>query len=73
MRKVDFEICLELPRIKRFANALFDGVPVRKKDRLGSEMPLLRWLRECRLPVSLNRGGPYSNEKGGLNFAKLTD
>ncbi len=37
-----------LRRIKRFANALTEGVPVRDKDRPGSDRDLLDWLRQCR-------------------------
>jgi hypothetical protein len=37
-----------LRRIKRFANALIDGVPLRDKDRPGSDIDLLDWLRQCR-------------------------
>jgi hypothetical protein len=34
--------------IKRSANALNDGVPVRDKDRQGSDIDRLDWLRWCR-------------------------
>ena len=61
-----------LRRIKRFANALIDGVPMRDKDRPGSDVDLLDWLRQCR------RAGLYEQaraiyEKGGLNLANLDD
>ena len=61
-----------LRRIKRFANALIDGVPVRDKDRPGSDVDLLDWLRQCRR-AGLYEQGRAIYEKGGLNLANLTD
>lgn len=61
-----------LRRIKRFANALIDGVPVREKDRPGSDVDLLDWLRQCRR-AGLYEQGRAIYEKGGLNSANLTD
>ncbi|MGA7496787.1 MAG: hypothetical protein WBX00_08675 [Isosphaeraceae bacterium] len=61
-----------LRRIKRFANALIDGVPVRDKDRPGSDVDLLDWLRQCRR-AGLYEQGRAMYEKGGLNLAHLTD
>ncbi len=61
-----------LRRIKRFANALIDGVPVRDKDRPGSDVDLLDWLRQCRR-AGLYEQGRAIYEKGGLNLASLTD
>jgi DNA modification methylase len=61
-----------LRRIKRFANALIDGVPVRDKDRPGSDVDLLDWLRQCRR-AGLYEQGRAIYEKGGLNSANLTD
>jgi len=61
-----------LRRIKRFANALIDGVPVRDKDRPGSDQDLLDWLRQCRR-AGLYDQGKAIYEKGGLNSANLTD
>jgi DNA modification methylase len=61
-----------LRRIKRFANALIDGVPVRDKDRPGSDVDLLDWLRQCRR-AGLYEQGRAIFEKGGLNSANLTD
>ena len=61
-----------LRRIKRFANALIDGVPVRDKDRPGSDVDLLDWLRQCRR-AGLYEQGKAIYEKGGLNLANLTD
>lgn len=61
-----------LRRIKRFANALIDGVPVRDKDRPGGDVDLLDWLRQCRR-AGLHEQGKSIYEKGGLNLANLTD
>jgi DNA modification methylase len=61
-----------LRRIKRFANALIDGVPVRDKDRPGSDADLLDWLRQCRR-AGLYEQGRAIYENGGLNLANLTD
>lgn len=61
-----------LRRIKRFANALIDGVPVRDKDRPGSDVNLLDWLRQCRR-AGLYDQGKAIYEKGGLNLANLND
>lgn len=61
-----------LRRIKRFANALIDGVPVRDTDRPGSDVALLDWLRQCRR-AGLYEQGRAIYEKGGLNSANLDD
>lgn len=61
-----------LRRIKRFANALIEGVPVRDKDRPQSDVDLLDWLRQCRR-AGLYEQGRAIYEKGGLNLADLDD
>jgi hypothetical protein len=61
-----------LRRIKRFANALIEGVPVLDKDRPGNDVDLLDWLRQCRR-AGLYEQGKAIYEKGGLNSANLTD
>ena len=60
-----------LRRIKRFANALLDGVPVREKDRPGSDHDLLDWLRQCRRAGLYDQGRALF-QKGGLNMANLS-
>ena len=61
-----------LRRIKRFANALVEGVPVRDKDRPASDADLLDWLRQCRRAGLFDQGKAIY-DKGGLNSANLTD
>lgn len=61
-----------LRRIKRFTSAVMEGVPVREKDRPGSDVDLLDWLRQCRR-AGLYEQGKAIYEKGGLNSANLTD
>ncbi len=61
-----------LRRIKRFAGALIEGSPVRDKDRPGSEVDLLDWLRQCRR-AGLYDQGKAIYEKGGLNSAILSE
>lgn len=61
-----------LRRIKRFANALIDGVPVRDRDRPASDVDLLDWLRQCRR-AGLYEQGKAIYDKGGLNLAGLSD
>jgi ParB-like chromosome segregation protein Spo0J len=61
-----------LRRIKRFANALIEGVTVRDKDRPGSDVDLLEWLRQCRR-AGLYDQGKAIYEKGGLNTANLSE
>ena len=61
-----------LRRIKRFANALIEGVPVRNKDRPGNDRNLLDWLRQCRR-AGLYEHGKAIYDKGGLNLANLSE
>ncbi len=61
-----------LRRIKRFANALIDGVPVRDKDRPGSDRTLADWIRQCRR-AGLFEQGRALYEKGGLNLDRLNE
>jgi len=51
---------------------LIEGVPVRDKDRPGSDADLLDWLRQCRR-AGLYDQGKAIYEKGGMNSANLTD
>lgn len=61
-----------LRRIKRFANALMEGIPVRDNDRPSGDVDLLGWLRQCRR-AGLYEQGRAIFEKGGLNSASLTE
>ena len=49
-----------LRRMKRFANALIDGVPVREQDRPANDRTLAEWIRQCR------RAGLYEQGPGAL-------
>jgi DNA modification methylase len=60
-----------LRRIKLFANALIDAVSVRDKDRPGSEVDLLDWLRQCRR-AGLYEQGTAIYEKG-LTLSNLSE
>ncbi len=71
-QKTDLRQTGTLRRINRFANALIDCVPVRDKDRPGSDVDLLDWLRQSRR-AGLYAQGRAIYEKGGLNLANLTD
>ena len=71
-QKTDLRQTGTLRRIKRFANTLIEAVPVRDKDRPGSDVDLLDWLRQCRR-AGLYEQGRAIYEKGGLNLAYLTD
>jgi hypothetical protein len=59
-----------LRRIKRFANALIDGVPVQEKDRPGSDRTLADWIRQCRR-AGLYEQGRALYEKGGLHLDRV--
>ena len=61
-----------LRRMKRFANALIDGVPVREQDRPTNDRTLAEWIRQCRR-AGLYEQGRALYEKGGLNLESLTD
>jgi hypothetical protein len=61
-----------LRRVKRFANALIDGVPVRDKDRPANDADLADWIQQCRR-AGLYEQGRALYEKGGLNFDKLDE
>jgi DNA modification methylase len=61
-----------LRRIKRFANLLIEGVPIRDRDRPSSDVDLLEWLRQCRR-AGLYDQGKAIYEKGGLNTASLSE
>ncbi len=61
-----------LRRIKRFANALIDGVPVRDKDRPGNDHTLADWIRQCRR-AGLFEQGRALYEKGGLKLDQLNE
>jgi hypothetical protein len=71
-QKADLRQTGTLRRIKRFANALIDGVPVRDKDRPGSDRTLADWIRQCRR-AGLFEQGRALYEKGGLSLDRLNE
>jgi len=56
-----------LRRIKRFANALLEGVPPYEKDKPDNAATLADWIRQCRR-AGLYDLGRVLYEKGGLRF-----
>jgi len=61
-----------LRRIKRFANALLEGVPPYEKDRPENPATLADWIRQCRR-AGLYELGKSMYEKGGLSFDGLDE
>ncbi len=61
-----------LRRIKRFANALIDGVPPSERDRPENAVTLADWICQCRR-AGLFELGRVMYEKGGLKFDDLNE
>jgi hypothetical protein len=61
-----------LRRIKRFTNALMDGVPPADRDRPENAVTLADWIRQCRR-AGLFELGRVIYEKGGLHFEGLSE
>lgn len=61
-----------LRRMKRFANALLEEVPVRDQDRPDSARTLVEWIRQCRR-AGLYEQGRVIYEKGGLDLDRLNE
>ena len=61
-----------LRRIKRFGNALLEGVPPYDKDRPENAATLADWIRQCRR-AGLYELGKVLFEKGGLRFDSLSE
>lgn len=61
-----------LRRMKRFANALLEGVPVRDQDRPDSARTLVEWIRQSRR-AGLYEQGRVMYEKGGLDLDRLNE
>jgi hypothetical protein len=61
-----------LRRMKRFAQALSDGRPVREPDRPANDRTLAEWIRQCRR-TALYAHGRALYEKGGLCVERLTE
>lgn len=60
-----------LRRIKRFANALLDGVPPVDRDKPENAITLANWIRQCRR-AGLYELGRVLYEKGGLRFEDMS-
>ncbi len=61
----------ELRKIKRFVNALNEGVPPGEKDKPANAATLAEWIYQCRR-AGLYDVGKTLYEKGGLRFDALT-
>jgi hypothetical protein len=59
-----------LRHIKRFANALSEGVPPGERDRPANAASLADWIYQCRR-AGLYELGRILYEKGGLRFDGL--
>jgi hypothetical protein len=58
--------------IKRFANALINGVPVRQSDKPANDHDLCQWIAFCRR-AGLYVHGRALYELGGLNLSTLSE
>jgi hypothetical protein len=61
-----------LRRIKRFGNALLEGVPPAERDRPENVATAANWIRQCRR-AGLYELGRALFEKGSFNFFELDD
>lgn len=61
-----------LRRVKRFANALIEGVPPAQRDQPESAATAAEWLRQCRR-AGLFEQGRAIWEKGGFNWNSLPE
>ena len=59
-----------LRRIKRFTNALLEGVPPHEHDAPANTATAADWIRQCRR-AGLYEQGRALYEKGGFNFEEL--
>lgn len=71
-QKADLRSSGALRRIKRFANALVDGVPPHERDKPENAITLADWIRQCRR-AGLFELGRVMYEKGGLHFEELSE
>lgn len=61
-----------LRRIKRFGNALLEGVPPAERDQPENLATAANWIRQCRR-AGLYELGRALYEKGGFSFDELSD
>lgn len=71
-QKADLRSSGELRRIKRFVNALLEGVPPHERDKPENAATLADWIRQCRR-TGLFELGRVLYEKGGLRFDELSE
>ena len=69
-QKEDLRTSGTLRRIKRFANALIEGVPPYEKDIPANTSTAADWIRQCRR-AGLYEQGRTLYEKGGFTFDEL--
>ncbi len=70
--KLNLRLSGELRHIKRFANALSEGVPPSERDRPSNAATLAEWIYQCRR-AGLYEIGRVLYERGGLRFDSLSE
>ena len=70
--KIALRLSGELRHIKRFANALSEGVPPSERDRPSNAATLAEWIYQCRR-AGLYEIGRVLYERGGLRFDSLSE
>ena len=70
--KIALRLSGELRHIKRFANALSEGVPPSERDRPSNAATLAEWIYQCRR-AGLYEVGRVLYERGGLRFDSLSE
>lgn len=71
-QKLNLRLSGELRHIKRFANALNEGVPPAERDRPSNAATLADWIYQCRR-AGLYELGRVLYERGGLRFDSLSE
>lgn len=70
--KLNLRLSGELRHIKRFVNALIEGVPPAERDRPSNPASLAEWIYQCRR-AGLYDLGRILYERGGLRFDSLSE
>jgi hypothetical protein len=71
-QKQNLRLSGTLRQIRRFANALVQGVPPGERDRPANAATLADWVYQCRRS-GLHELGRVLYEKGGLRFDTLSE